>query len=188
MVVFLFSAGLTSCSSTKPGKGSNGPASIINVNDAFKAVYEATQQVLAEVKNETLKLEGIDLSFATTISTEASGEIKLYVVSGKYSRSWSNSRKTSYSFGERANNKKALVADPKNSQFKAYLIAAIIGSQNIKDIGNFGLKEVVVEVEFTIKNAIEGGVEFEILPVGASVSVSREKEAVHTITLKFSRK
>lgn len=177
---------ITSCGAMKNASKSKEPK--IEVNEAFKKVYDATQQALLETQNSELELESIDLAFATTTTTDISGGVKLWVVSGKYQRSKSNSKKATFTFGRDTNTAKALVEDASVKYFKNYLIAVINGSKGVKSVDSFGLKEIEVEVEFTIKKAVEGGVEIEISPVTPSATINREKEAVHTITIKLKKK
>lgn len=174
-----------SCRGSKIGIRSSD-TKVINVDTAFKKVYKATQEALS-IANSKLKLKSIDLSFTTTTSIDVNGGINLWIVSGKYSVSKANSKRTTYSFSENEHFEKSLITDSSINVFKKYLVAAIEQSQSIKDINNFGLTEMEVEVEFTLKTSNEGGFEFEILPVTASASVNRGKEAVHTITLKFEK-
>jgi hypothetical protein len=174
---------LASCCGSKYATGSLD-SKAVNIDSAFKKVYRATQEALIESKSK-LKLKSIDLAFTTTTTIDANGGVKLWIITGKYSVSKANSKKTIYTFGESEHLEKALTPDPNIKEFKEYLIASIQQSQNITNIDNFGLKEMEVEVEFTMKKTIEGSVEIELLPVTPSAGVSHEKEAVHTITLKF---
>lgn len=177
---------ITSCGTSK--NISKSKETKIEVNQAFSKVYNATQQALTEIQNSELALESIDLAFATTTTTDISGGVKLWVVSGKYQRTKSNSKKATFTFEQDENTAKSLVEDKSIKYFKDYLIAVINGAKDIKSVDSFGLKEIEVEVEFTIKNAVEGGVEIEISPITPSATVNREKEAVHTITIKLKKK
>lgn len=174
----------TSCKSKQVISKENG----IEVNEAFKKVYNATQQALSETENKNLKLESIDLAFETSIANETSVGLKLWVVSGKYVRSKSKSQKVTYSFGRDESVTKALHEDPKIKYFKDYLITVINSAKGLESIDSFGLKEMEVEVEFTLKKSGEGSAEVELLPITPNASFNREKEAVHTITLKFAKK
>ena len=108
-----------SCSSTKAITKSK--VQKIEVATAFKRVYDATQQALAEADNKTLKLESIDLSFATTTTFSVEAGVKLWVLSGKHSRKSSASKKATFTFEEDTDAKKALAEDPQIEQFKKYL-------------------------------------------------------------------
>ncbi len=176
----------TSCRSSK--NFTRSKETKIEVNQAFKKVYDATQQALLETQNSELEIESIDLAFATTTTTDISGGIKLWVVSGKYQRTKSNSKKATYTFGKNDNTAKSLVEDASIKYFKDYLVAVINGSKEIQSVNSFGLQEIEVEVEFTIKKAVEGGAEIEISPITPAVNVNREKEAVHAITIKVKKK
>lgn len=178
---------LASCASThnacKIGKDEK-----IEVNDAFSKVYQAVQKAISNAGATTLKLESIDLAFATTTTTEASGGIKLWVASGKYTHTSSKSKKATFTFGVPKSSEKSFIVDTSNQAFIDYLTSIIVSAQSVKSIDSFGLTDLEVEVEFTIKKAGEVGVEIDLSPVTPSASVSREKEIVHTITLKFTKK
>ena len=176
---------ICSCASTK--NGTKSKVINIEVGEAFKRVYQATQESFAEADNKTLKLESIDLSFSTTTTFSVEGGVKLWVVSGKYSRKSSNSKKATFTFTEDENVKKALTEDTQIQDFKKYLISVIKSTENIQKIEKFGLSEIEVEVVFTLSKSGEGGIEIEILPVTPALSGSKEKEFAHSITLKFKK-
>lgn len=183
-ITLIFIVLATSCKSKQVISKENG----IEVNEAFKKVYNATQQALSETENKNLKLESIDLAFETSIANETSVGLKLWVVSGKYVKSKSKSQKVTYSFGRDENVTKALHEYPKIKYFKDYLITVINSAMGVETIDSFGLKEMEVEVDFTLKKSGEGSAEVELLPITPNASFNREKEAVHTITLKFAKK
>lgn len=176
---------ISSCGSTKDKTKSKEPG--LKVNTAFKKVYDATQQALLETNNSELKLENIDLTFTTTTTTEIGGGITLWVVSGEYKKTKTNSKTATFSFGKDEKTMESFVDDNSIKAFKEYLISVIKATKDIKSIGEFGLKEIEVEVEFILTKTIGGSFEIEISPVTPSASINREKEAVHTITLKFKK-
>ena len=186
IALFFFVATFCSCASSR--NSTKSKVEKIEVNDAFKKVYDATQQALAEADNKTLKLESIDLSFSTTTTFSVEAGIKLWVISGKYSRKNSTSKKATFTFQEDENAKKSLAEDPQIEQFKKYIISVIKSTENIQKIEKFGLSEIQVEVEFTLSKSTEGGIEIEISPVTPSLSGNKEKEFTHSITLKFKKK
>jgi len=176
---------ISSCAATKDN--TRFKVERLDVDDAFKKVYQATQQALAESHTETLKVEGIDLTFATTTTNTGGAGVKLWVISGSYSKSVGTARKATFSFKEDENTRKALVEDPKIKNYKEYLISVINAAKNIQKIGKFGLSEIQVDVEFTLTNSGEAGVEVEILPVTPSLTGKRERGYVHSITLKLKK-
>lgn len=184
-VAFITLFSLASCCGSKKLARTKEPA--IAVDSAFKKVYEATQQALLETKSSEWKLDAIDLTFATTTTTEIGGGVTLGVVSGEYNQAKSSSKTVTYTFGESGNTTKALVEDKSITVFKNYLISVINAAKGIKNINNFGLTEMEVEVEFTITRTIGGGIEIELSPITPTGKVSREKETVHTITLTFKK-
>lgn len=186
IVYFVLIATIYSCGSSK--NGTKSKVVNIEVGEAFKIVYQATQESLAEADNKTLKLESIDLTFSTTTTFSVEGGVKLWVVSGKYSRKSSNSKKATFTFAEDENVKKALTEDPQIQEFKKYLISVIKSTENIQKNEKFELSEIEVEVEFTLSKSAEGGIEIEILPVTPTLSGDKEREFAHSITLKFKRK
>jgi hypothetical protein len=177
---------IESCGTSK--NIAKGKEKKIEVNQAFEKVYNATQQALKEIQNSELDLERIDLTFATTTTTDISGGVKLWVVSGKYQRTKSHSQKATFTFEQDENTTKSLVEDKSIKYFKDYLVAVINGAKGIKSVNSFGLQEIEVEVEFIIKNSVEGGAEIEISPITPFATVNRVKEAVHTITIKLKKK
>lgn len=160
----------------------------IEVNDAFKEVYQASQKAISDAGETKLKLESIELAFATTTTTEISGGVKLWVASGKYTHTASKAKKATFTFGVPKKDEKGLIEYSKNKEFVDYLKSVIIAANNVKSIDNFGLTDLEVEIEFTIKKAGELGVEIDLSPIIPSATMSLEKEIVHTITLKFSKK
>jgi hypothetical protein len=184
-IYFILFVTICSCASSK--NGSKAKVVNIEIDEAFKRVYQATQESLAEADNNTLKLESIDLSFSTTTTYSVEGGVKMWVVSGKYSRKSSTSKKAVFTFTQDENVKKALTEDPQIQGFKKYLISVIKSTENIQKIEKFGLSEIEVEVEFTLNKSSEGGIEIEILPVTPSLSGSRERELAHSISMKFKK-
>ena len=160
----------------------------IPVETAFDKVYDATQEALKESKNAKFDLKGIDLAFATTTTVSAEGEVKAFVLSGKYTGEKSFSKKATFSFAEDETHGLTKSSDANITAFKKYLVGVLKSSMEVNQKGNFKLQEIEVEVEFTVKNSISGGVEIEISPVTLGGTVGREKEIVHTITLKFKKK
>ena len=183
--ILLF-AFLTSCATMH--NTSQSSTEKIEVNDAFSKVYQAVQKAISKAGENTLRLESIDLAFATTTTTEVAGGIKLWVASGKYTHTSSKSKKATFTFGIPKASEKSFIENEKNKAFIDYVTSVIISANGVKSIDNFGLTDLEVEVEFTIKRAGELGVEIDLSPVTPSASINREKEIVHTITLKFKRK
>jgi hypothetical protein len=175
------------------GTGCKSQQSVIDkvnkkeINDVFHEVYLATQQAVAKVKGDEFKIDNIDLTFKTVSTIEVSGGIKLWVVTGKFTRSNSSAQSTTYSFGE-SPDKIRTDEDPNTKKFRQYLESAIRSSKNIQPVGAFGLQSFQVDVEFTITNTSEAGVEVEILPITPSIGGSHAKEFTHSISIKFSKK
>lgn len=179
---------LTSCSSTNMLSKNKIPKQI-DVNEVFKKVYHDVENALSddEVLKNTIKLESIDLEFATVTTVGGEAGLKLWVVSGKYSRSFSNSNKTIFSLTDLSQIQTKKLTKPAYDKLTKYLISSILAAQSINPIGNFGLKEFEVEVSYTINQSGEIGAEIELLPVTAGLTVKKEKEISHTITIKFSK-
>lgn len=166
----------------------------VDVQKAFDAVYDAVQEAktVSKIENK-LKLEGIELSFATGTTKEGAVEASLFVVSGKYTRTKSKSNKAVFSFGP-PEDKKAFTEKSRedllkeiNGDFKVYLLDVMKTAEKLKDKPAFELNGLEIEVEFTVKNAGEGGVKLELTPFELSGAVSIEKEVTHTITIKFAK-
>jgi hypothetical protein len=161
----------------------------IDVNQAFRTVYLATQEAIAESEKKMLQIESIDLAFATTTTSTTSGGVRLWVVSGKYSRAKSNSKKATFSFEENKNKKlqdSVMTAD-KVETYKSYLKSTIEAAEGIQNAKDFGLTKLGVEVEFILKKTGSGGLEIELAPVTPTASYDREKEFTHTITLNLKK-
>jgi hypothetical protein len=157
-----------------------------DVNLAFSQVYKATQEAMTAADMNGLELENIDLTFATTVESTVGVGVKLWVLSGSYSRTKSTAKTTTFTFGKTDSNN-ALTSDKNIKVFKDYLVSVINSAKSVKDIDKFGLTEFSAEVEFTINHTLEGGAEIELLPVTASLNGSKSKEVTHTITLNFKK-
>lgn len=184
MILFVIGLLLMSCGSSQDVY--NAKSSMIEVNKSFEKVYKDTQQALLEVDSTVLEIESIDLTFATTTTWESTAGVKLWVLSSSYKRTKSNSKTATFSFGKKDVKKEESLLG-KKEPFKEYLISVIKAAKDIKSTDKFELKEIEIEVEFTLTEAIDGTGEIELLPVTPSISINREKEAVHTITLKFKK-
>lgn len=177
---------MSSCSIFKKGRSSQPQT--VDINAAFKRTYEAIQLAIAKADLKQYKLETIDLTFSTVKTVTTEGEIKLGVVSGKYGRSRSSTTKTTYTFGDMsAAYAKKLTQNDKDAFFIDYMTLSLESVKTIKPIDNFGLSEFEIEVEFSIKNAVEGGLDFDITPVTGALTAGWEKETIHTITIKFTK-
>lgn len=177
---------MSSCSIFKKGRSSRPQT--VDINAAFKRTYEATQLAIAKANLKQYKLKTIDLAFSTVQTITGEGEVKLAVVSGKYSRSRSSTKKTTYSFGDTsAAYAKKIDQSDKDAVFIDYVTSSLKSVKTINPIDNFGLSEFEIEVEFSIKNAAEGGLDFDISPVTGALTAGWEKETIHTITIKFTK-
>lgn len=185
VLMFLAMMIFSSCSIFR---GSKFDIEKIDVNDAFKKVYEATQQVLAETNPQSIVLEDINLSFATSTTNTLEGEVKLWVISGGYSRSSSSERTASFTFAKSDTVKKALTTDKNVEAFKNHLLAVITEAEKVQSINEFGLSELEVGMEFVLTKSGNAGAEIAIVPVTVSLSGKREKSYTHSITLNFKRK
>jgi hypothetical protein len=184
----------------------------VEVNRAFQAVYIATQEALVEAhkqareadqkvlkvdpnakSEDSLKVNKIALTFATTTTSEVGVGAKIVVLSAKYTRTKAEAKQATFTFTEDAiftkNNKLKNKHEDDIDKFKLHLVQVIRAAQQIENTATLGLKEVGVEVAFTLKNKGEGGVEVPIslTPVTASAGGSRQKEAVHKIALTLVR-
>jgi hypothetical protein len=176
-----------------------------DINIVFNRVYFETQLAL---KNSKFKIDGIDLSFSTTVSNDATAGVKLFVINGQIQRGKTSSKNATFSF-EKLDSKDLEVFFNKNiSQFAinsnerslintssdyktafiTYLESIIIEANRIKQNDGFGLKNLEVSVEFTLKKTKLGGVEFDIVPITISGSFEQSKEYTHSIVVKFSPK
>ncbi len=179
---------LPSCNGYKKVMKADFSKSKTKVSDVFPLVYDAVQQVIKDTKTEKYELDGIDLTFNTLTELNAEAGIELYVVSGKYSGAWSNSKKVTFSFGKDKDNDKKLYKDePKIKKLKDYLTLVLQQANAVEPKDKFSLQEFEVEVEFTVSNSATGGVDFEIAPVSVSAGLGYKKEATHTITLKLKK-
>lgn len=178
---------ITSATSCRSQKDLASKVKKLEVNDVFHKVYSATQEAIFAAKGDSLKIDGIDLTFATTTTDEENVGIKLWVISGAYSRSNSVGKSVTFSFAEDTETAKSRNTDPQIAKFKNYLISVIKASREINAIGKFGLKEFEVSVDFTVSHSGEVGAEIEILPVTPSLSGKIGKEISHTVTVKFSK-
>lgn len=177
---------ISSCSIFKNGR--SNPPQVVDINAAFKRTYEAIQFALGKADLKQYKLETIDLTFSTAKTITGEGEVKLGVVSGKYSRSRTSTTKTTYTFGDMsAAYAKKIAPNNKDTLFINYVTSSLKSVKTINPIDNFGLKEFEIEVEFSIKNAVEGGLDFDITPVTGALTAGWEKETIHTITIKFTK-
>jgi hypothetical protein len=159
----------------------------VDVNLAFSAVYKATQEGLAESGSTSFTIESIDLSFQTTSTYSFEAGAKLWVLSGKYSKSHSMAKKATFTFKE-AEHKEGLLKNNNTEDYRRYLVAVLKAAEGVQKIGQVGLADIEVEVEFTLTKKGETAAEIELSPITPSLGASREKEYVHTITLKLTRK
>jgi hypothetical protein len=162
---------------------------MLDVNLVFAKVYDDIAKALSDPKvdKELIKLSSIDLEFSTTTSLEGGVNAKIYVLAGSYSRGLTHSNKTKFTIGDLSEAKADSKYKPDYDKLTKYIINSIVSAQSIKSIDSYGLKEFEIEVEYTISQSAEGGVEFEIAPITAGLSVKASKEITHTITILFSK-
>ena len=167
-------------------RGKKGSIERINVDTAFQEVYKATQRALST--SSDLKLEKIDLTFATETSTQGGFEIDLWVLSGGFSKKKSKAESATFSFGK-AETKEKMVSNEDLTKFEKYLRSVITAASKIRSIDGFGLKEIEAEMEFTIERTrtVGASAEITIIPVTASGSFERSKSISHTIKVILKR-
>jgi hypothetical protein len=192
-IIFIVTIFITSCKTSRPL--STDPKNNIEVSVAFEKVYKSIQIALANSKvDEKFKLTDVELAFATVRTFDVHGNVKFFVAL-EYEHSRSNSRKSTFKFGEPPPIKNDTIALFKSRNFKDkdqkfidYLTDVLSSANSIKSRPDFGLNELEVEIEFTIKNNGTEGIDFEFDPVEFGVTTSQEKEVTHTVTITFKRK
>jgi hypothetical protein len=189
ILFFLFLS--VSCNSNKKSQTTetNKP---IEVSLAFEKVYKAIQTAISEANvSDKFKLSGIELNFSEVKTIEVDGKAKLFV-SGEYSHSKSDSKKSTFKFAPPPPIKKSEISLFKSKNFKAkedkfirYLEQILESADDVRNTPDFRLKELQVEVEFTVTNKGVFGAEFEIAPVEFGSKLGREKKVIHSVVVIF---
>ncbi|NRF37407.1 hypothetical protein [Pedobacter foliorum] len=159
----------------------------IEINKAFAAVYGATQAALAEAGNTGFVIENIDLKFATTTEIETGVGLKLWVLSGSYSKTKSTGKTVVFSFGKATGSDSRFTDDKSTQAYREYLVSVLKAAKTVNPIDKYGLTEFEVEVEFSITDA--GGVdaEVELVPITPSLKGSYSKGYTNSTSIKFKK-
>ncbi len=168
--------GITKCKDAK-----------VDVDKAFKQVYKATQEVMAEVDDSKMTLKSVDLSFATTTEFTQEYAAKVYVISGEFKKNQSRSKAVTYTFKQAETKLESFTEDKNIKEFKEYLKSVLNTAKGVTGEDTFALQEIEVNVEFTITCSKALGGEIELVPVTPSVKLDRTKQAVHSITVKLQK-
>lgn len=185
----LFGSIITSCNCNKKITCKDKK---IDLQEAFTKAHEAVQQAIKEAEDEGTinkwKLEQADLEFTNVTTTTGEAGAKLYIFEGKLAGSRAKSNKATFTFKRKDPAAKKFADEDRFKEMKDFIKKTLKTANETAGNDDFELKEFEVEIEFTVKCSAEAGVTLEIAPITPSAKISRERENVHTITLKFSRK
>lgn len=181
--LFYISSHGNPCENGGPGGKKKDPQ--LDIETAFTMAYKSAQEALSKSNVQNIKLEGIDLEFATSQSSTTSGGFTIVVLSGKYSRTKAKSSTTTFSFGVIDKKEEAFTEEA--DKFRDYLVKVLMAADKVKNIDNFGMKEFEITIEFSVTKTGEGGLKFEFTPFELSTDKNWEKEIKHSITFKFKK-
>lgn len=182
MLTVIFTS--ASCSSAKRIKQCR--RNPVELQLAFEKAHKAVQQALDDANDDNWDLEQADLSFSNVSTVSAEGGLKVYIVSGKFTASSSNSNKMTFSF--KKDEEKSLIKEKGTEKLQDFIKTAIISANATTGKDGFTLQEVEIDVEFTITCGAGLGAELELVPITPSLDFSVEKEVAHSVTLLFKRK
>jgi hypothetical protein len=163
---------------------------LIDVNAVYQKVDEEIIKALSSSKIEPGQfiVDGIDLTFSTSTSLNGGTDIKLWVLTGSYSKTKTKAYSTTFTIAKPSERSKIALTESELSEFAQYIVTSINAAQGIKPNNGLVLTEFVVNIEYTISNSlgVEGGI--KISPVDITPKIGRDSQVSHSIAIKFVKK
>lgn len=185
-IALLLVAGSFSVSSCVTQKEIKKEIKLLDVDAVFQNVYNSVQKAVAKAGPKKYAVESIDIEFGTTNTINGTAGITLFIVSGKYSRSYAKAKSAKFHFAP--DPEKTKMEDDRTKKFVDYLASVITAAEKVQIKDDFALQEFSAEVGFTITESGELAAEADYSPITPSLGFSKESEYVHTITVNFAKK